>query len=205
MHRLIAVTGGIGSGKSAVGKILKTAGYAIIDADLLAHEAFVRSHIIQRVKSVFGNESYSSDGSLNRDCIREAIFRDAGLRKVLESIIHPEVQAILLERVTAIAPTSRDAWVFYEFALLFETKREKDFDAILLVCASESVRIERVTQTRALTVAQVKAVMASQIPDAQKCKRAHVIVNNDGSTNELSVELNKALEVLRVKFAQLEI
>jgi dephospho-CoA kinase len=202
MARRIAVTGGIGAGKSTVCALLKKQGYAVLDADACAHEALALPSVVEAMKSLFGESCYSESGYLNRDFVRGAIFRDVSLRQKMESIVHPVVQSIFAEKSLVAAPKSRDGWVFYEFALLFETGRQSDFDAVLLVTASEDTRIERVAETRGLQRDQVRAIVLAQTSDAVRIAGAHAVIDNSGSTSNLENSVATALEALRVKFAQ---
>ncbi len=202
MVRKIAVTGGIGSGKSAICAFLKNLGYAVLDADACAHEALAAPDVILQLRALLGDASYSDEGCLNRDFVRAAIFREPSLRKKMEGIVHPVVQRISLEKTIAAAPGSRDGWVFYEFALLFETGRQNDFDAVVLVTAPECARIERVSKTRGLSPEQVRAIVSAQTSDTVRAAGAHVIIDNSGSQDFLEESVARALDALRAKFAQ---
>lgn len=202
MSRIVAVTGGIGVGKSAVCGLLRNLGYEVLDADACAHKVLSEPHVEFRVKSIFGDKSYLPSGILNKDFIREAIFRNASLRAKMEAVVHPEVRRYSNERLHALAENSKEGWAFYEMALLFEAGRQKDFDAVVVVTANYDVRIARLVESRNLTVAQVEAIMASQVNDAERLQGAQAVINNSGSLDELRNSVETALVSLRAFFAE---
>ena len=115
---LVALTGGLGSGKSAAATTFKDLGAHVIEADILARESLaIGTRGLSIVEKHFGSQVIAADGSLNRAALAEIIFRDPGDRAILESIVHPEVQRAFMERVAGL-PDS--AVVIYEIPLLAE-------------------------------------------------------------------------------------
>jgi dephospho-CoA kinase len=202
MPRVIAVTGGIGSGKSVVCSMLRRMGYAVVDADDFAREAILLPTVRKQLEAIFGQNSYTSEGNLNKTFVRNAIFDDASLRVRMEAVVHPVVQRIAKERVRELAARSKKGWVFYEFALLFETKREADFDAVLLVTAPESVRVSRVSESRSLSQEQVGQIIAAQTTDESRLLGAHVVVENSGTLPSLERALEGAILQIEAKFSE---
>lgn len=190
--RLIGLTGGIASGKSAAARMLSAAGIPVVDADQLAREAVAPgtdglSAILQR----FGPGVLAPDGSLDRKALGERVFSDEPARRDLNAIVHPAVARLALERLDALR-ASGAAVAVYEVPLLFESHLEGMMDATLLVAAPEEVQIARMKSRDGLDEAAARARMAAQLPLADKRRRATAVVENDGSLAELAARLSQA-------------
>lgn len=201
MVRLIAITGGIGSGKSAFSKILRSRGYVVVDADQCVVEVLSQPKIVAAIKLLIGDSAYDSNGNYARDFVRGVVFSDSAKRSALEAIIHPAVREVLeslAQKVRIVAP---GAWIFYEIPLLFELGREKDFDFVILVTASEEERIRRVIESRGLSESQIRSVILSQMPENDKRLAANYVVENDLTLRELEANAQLVTEHLRAIFS----
>lgn len=174
--KVIGITGGIGSGKSLVAKIVHTLGFPVYYSDQRAKELMDENPAIQiALLALFGQHAYSQ-GKLNKSFIADQIFQDDDKRLKMNQIVHPVVRADFMDWVKS----QNTPLVFQESALLFETGNHAAFDAIILVTASESLRIQRVMERDGLTEEQVKARISAQLSDEQKRKKTPYIVRNDG-------------------------
>lgn len=182
---LLALTGNIASGKSAVAARLVHHGATLIDADVLAREVVAPgtpglNAIVQR----WGPDVLQPDGSLHRPRLRHIVFGAADERAALDAIVHPEVERLRTLRVEE-ARTRGDQVVVCDIPLLFEKSLQDRFDGVLFVDAPAAVRLERLLTHRALSSAVAQAMMAAQLPVAEKRSRATWIIDNAGTMEEL--------------------
>jgi len=177
----VAVTGGIGSGKSAVGEILEELGAVIVDADELARTVVERGNSgYDQVIATFGDEILTS-GEIDRAKLAGLVFSDPELRKKLEGIIHPLVREAA-EEIMKSAPSG--SVVVNEIPLLFETNGAKRFDFVIAVQTPMELRIERLSQ-RGMKLYEIEKRIAVQASDQERASIANVIVVNDGSLDQL--------------------
>ena len=177
----IALTGGIGSGKSAVGELLQELGATVIDSDELARAVIERGSVgFEKVVAEFGDEILSS-GDINRARLAEMVFADQDLRLKLEAIIHPLVREATAQLIRSLPA---DAIVVNEIPLLFETQGSSKFDFVIAVQAQEKIRIERLKQ-RGMKEYEITKRMSAQASDAQRASISHAVLQNDGSIEDL--------------------
>ena len=190
----VALTGGIGSGKSLVGEILEELGALVIDSDQLAREVIERgSPGYEEVVNAFG-DSILSEGQIDRSKLAAVVFNEADLRKKLESIIHPLVREAA-EKLAKKLPSG--AILINQIPLLVESDGAKRFDYVVTVSADEEIRRERL-RLRGLKDYEITQRIAAQVSDSQREKIANYIIRNDGSIDELTraVEALMANELL---------
>lgn len=184
----VALTGGIGSGKSLVGEILEELGALVIDSDQLAREVIERgSPGYEEVITAFG-DSILSEGQIDRAKLAAVVFKEKDLRKKLESIIHPLVREAA-EKLARNLPSG--AILVNQIPLLVESDGAKRFDYVVTVSADEEIRRERL-RLRGLKDYEITERMAAQVADLDREKIANYILRNDGSIDEL----NRAVEEL---------
>ena len=187
---LVGLTGGIGSGKSTVARLLERRGAIVIDADQLARDAVAKGTPgFERVLEAFGQAVVGPDGDLDRKALASMIFSDADRKVVLESIVHPEVARRFGEQVDELRATDRI--VVYVSPLLVELGLAPAFDVVIVVTASPHLRISRVASGRDLSPEDVRARMATQATDEQRMEVAHILVDNDGSLVELEPQVDR--------------
>lgn len=191
----IGVTGGIGSGKSTVCKIIEQLGYPVFYSDQEAKKV-INSNlaVIKKVKKLFGSTSYV-DGQLNRAHIAEQAFENPGLLNALNEIIHPIVRNSFQDFAT-LHGTKK--FVFNEAAILFETGAYKNFDFNILVVAPKDLRISRIMERDKVHEAQVILRMKSQWADEQKIPLANYVIQNSDD-DDLTQQVKKIIENLNAK------
>jgi dephospho-CoA kinase len=182
----IGLTGGIASGKSTVARLLSDKGIPVIDADELARKAIeLNSPGYQAVVQRYGSDICNNDGSLNREALGKLIFSNSTEKKWLEELIHPWVQARVLELKNQYQNAGHAA-VVYDVPLLFENKLEDQFDELLLVSAPHEAQIERLKVRNNLTAEEAELRIKAQMPMATKKAKAKFFIENNGSLSELS-------------------
>ena len=186
----VALTGNIASGKSAVAELLRAKGATIIDADVLARRAMEPgSPGFDAVVDRFGESVLTPDGALDRARLRHRVFNNAAERDALNSIVHPIV-AELRDLDLQDARDRGDAVVISDLPLLFEVGLHHAFEAVILVDASESTRLERHVRNRGLTEDEARAMIAAQMPSDQKRPLATWVIDNDGSRDQLAGQVD---------------
>jgi dephospho-CoA kinase len=185
---LVALTGGIGSGKSTVARMLSEFGAVVIDADELARAAVdPATPGLVKVVDRFGSGILGAGGELDREALARIVFDDEDARRGLEAIVHPEVARLLAERVEPYRAT--DALVVYDVPLLAETGTASVFDRVITVSAPEPVRAQRLASERGMDPEEARRRMAAQASDADREAIADLVITNDGSLRDLYVQM----------------
>ena len=178
---LIALTGGIGSGKSTVAGRWVELGATEVDADLLAREVVEPgSEGLAAVVEHFGADVLNPDGSLNRAKLAEHAFASDDERKALEALLHPRIQKLALERTNAV-----DGVVIYTIPLFVETTSPLRFDHVVAISCDEEVRIQRLIQNRGMSESEARTRIASQATDLEREAVADVVIDSNCSLDEL--------------------
>lgn len=195
MGRVIALSGSIGSGKSALGHLIRKWGYPCWDADALGREVLLWDSVRGALVHLFGESVFLSRGELDRKMVRNLIFQDESLKKAMESIIHPAVAFCLEKKKKTLFEVSPDAWAFYEHPLLYEKRHMQEFDAHVLVAASWKVRCERVCASRGLSQEEFNLFDQNQMSMDEKRTLAEFVIENEGllSLEDLWQGLQKKL------------
>jgi dephospho-CoA kinase len=181
----VGLTGNIASGKSTVAGMLADFGATVIDADVLARQAVEPgSAALKAIRNRFGDAYITSDGQLDRKALGRMVFRDDVARRDLNGIVHPEVGRLRV-LATRAASDAGASIVVSDIPLLFETRAEELFDAVVLVDAPEHDRLHRLVTFRGLPEADARAMMSAQWSSAEKRALATFIIDNDGSVEEL--------------------
>ena len=186
----VALTGGIGSGKSLVGEYLEELGAIVIDSDELARTAIERgSPGNEDVLAAFGDEILT-EGEIDRKKLAERVFSDESARKQLEAIIHPRVRETA-EKLTR--NLGADAIVVNQIPLLFETDGAKRFDYVITVECAEGIRVDRLKE-RGMKEYEISKRMQAQASDEQRASIADFVLKNEGSIDQLQREVQKMWE-----------
>ena len=185
----VGLTGGIGSGKSAVATLLGELGASIIDTDAISHSLTAAGGAaMPAIETLFGSRYLTSEGALDRAAMRELVFSDQGARRQLESVLHP----LIAQKTQVEANQANGLYLIFVVPLLVESGRWKDrVDRILVVDCSEQLQIERVTRRNNLSAGQVQAIMATQANRTQRLAAANDVVVNETSLEALRAELEK--------------
>lgn len=178
----VALTGGIGSGKSTVAEIFEELGALIIDSDQLSREVIERGTPgFDQVIARFG-DAILKEGEIDRGALGAVVFADEVARRELESIIHPLVR----ERAEKIASRAgENRIVINQIPLLFETQGASRFQLVITVAASEELRRERLRE-RGLKDYEISKRIAAQATDEERASISHLIIKNNGTLDELT-------------------
>ena len=188
--QIIGITGGIGSGKSTVSKLIEEAGYPVYYSDVRAKTIVNDDHQLQeKIKELLGEQSYDENGLYDRKYVSEIVFEDEELLLKLNSLIHPAVKFDFENWVTQ----QTTPFAFKETALLFELKLNKSCYKSLLVTADDNCRLKRVMDRDDKTYREVESIMLKQMPEKDKVKLADFIIYNNDGLEELEEETRKVL------------
>lgn len=185
---MVGLTGGIGSGKSAVAARLAGWGAVIVDADRLSREVVAPgTEGLAEIVATFGDQVLGPDGALDRAALGSLVFTDEPGRRALEAIIHPRVRTRTAELVAAAPP---GAVVVNDVPLLVESGLGPTYHLVVVVQTALSIRLERLTRDRGMEPAEARRRIAAQADDARRRAAADVLLTNDGTRDELHREVD---------------
>jgi dephospho-CoA kinase len=194
--RMIGLTGGIGAGKSAVAARLAELGAIVIDSDRLAREVVEPgTEGFERVVAEFGTGVVGPDGALDRAALARQVFTDPAARKRLEAIVHPLVRDKSAAIVAAAPPGSV---LVHDVPLLVEANLAAMYECVIVVLASEETRLARLVGQRGMPEEDARARIANQATDEQRRAVADIVIENDGSLEELRAEVDAAWARLNI-------
>lgn len=195
---VVALTGGVASGKSAVARRFESLGIGVYDADVAAREVVAPGEpALVEIQSVFGAGVLQADGALDRRAMRDRVFADHGARKKLEAIVHPRVRAWLRRRVGM----DRGPYCMLAIPLLVENRAEYQWvDRVLLVDAPEALQIGRLMQRDGVTREHAERMLDAQSTRAQRLAMADDVIMNDGEESALDAQV-AALHARYLKLA----
>ncbi len=208
MMKVVALTGGIASGKSEVLNIFMRLGAFVIDCDVLSREALQPcSEAWWNVVRKFGRGILRADLEIDRAKLREIVFSDDEKRISLERIVHPVVRQKLRERLEAIKTlTSENAMaeesedddviVVVDVPLLFELGMQHDFDSVIVIYASEEKRLRRLMNRDKIGAELARNMLKAQMPLEEKVKLADHVIYNEGSIDETEKQVRKIFQML---------
>lgn len=182
----IALTGGIGSGKSTVAKLFAELGVKVIDADVIAHELVEpTTYAFNKIIDHFGSECLADDGTLDRQRLRDLIFANPDERHWLESLLHPLIHDEMKRQADAImAP-----YCLLVIPLLAEVGRYPWLNRVIVVDAPEATQIERIHDRDKLSKAQIATILQSQASREQRLALADDVIVNDGDLANLKKQV----------------
>ncbi len=187
---LIGLTGGIGSGKSEVARLLTNRGAILIDADLIVRELQrPGAEVYLKMVELFGPEVVASDKSLDRAAIATRVFADSNLLKTLNELIHPIVRRVMNERIESFRET--DKVVVLDIPLLVENPRE-GLDGVLVVDLDVDLALGRLVQQRNMSVEDANARIAKQATREQRLAIADHVIDNSGDRTQLEEKVETA-------------
>jgi dephospho-CoA kinase len=189
--QLIGLTGGIGTGKSTVSEYLMKMGYKVIDADKISREIVEpNSETLKEIAKVFGEEILLEDGSLNRNRLADIVFTNPDKKVLLDRIMHAKIIDIIMKRAKSY---DKEKVVFLDVPLLYETNMDQLVDKVWLVDADIEARISRIMNRDELTREQVIDRINNQMSQAEKIKKADIVIDNSGDKSALYKQINKIL------------
>ena len=194
--KIIGITGGVGSGKSEVLAYLREHyGGCVIEADRVGHLLIQKGgRCYRQVVELFGTEILDPAGEPDRKKMGALVFRDPALRERLNQIVHPAVRLEILEQIER-AGRRGERFVFLEAALLIEEKYDEICDELWYVYAEEGVRRERLKKSRQYSDEKIRAMMASQLPEAEFRRHCCFVLDNSGSFPETSRQLEQRMRM----------
>ncbi len=181
---MVGLTGGIASGKSTVGAMLASRGATLIDADQLARRATAPgTPTLAEVLAEFGEEVEAADGSLDRGRLGQIVFSDPKARRRLEAIVHPRVAALSRQEIEAARRRGAEL-IVYDVPLLFETGRQREVQASILVWVDPATQLQRLCRRDGLRPEEARRRIESQMPLDQKRALATWVIDNRGQLTD---------------------
>ena len=180
--KLVALSGGIASGKSTIARRLAEHGAVHVDADQLAREAVAAgSPGLAAIAARFGSAVIAADGTLDRAALGSVVFDDAEALEALNAIVHPEVSRIAQQRIAAAKAADPDTVVVYDVPLLVEANVSMPWDLVVIAEAPAEIRKRRMIELRGMSAEDAERRIANQASDAERRAVADVIIDTGGS------------------------
>jgi dephospho-CoA kinase len=196
--RVIALTGGIASGKSTISRRLADLGAVIVDADLLSRDAVEPgSPGLKAVVERFGAGVLTADGALDRPALGAIVFSDESARSDLNAIVHPQVRRLAAARLAEIARDAPDSIAIYDVPLLAETGVDHSFDLVVVADADAPTRIDRLVRLRGLDRAEAERRVAAQATDEERRALADVLIDTTGTLDDTYGQVDALWDDLR--------
>ncbi len=200
MTVVVGLTGGIATGKSTVAGLFEKLGVSVVYADKVAHEVMARGGSAHaQLLSAFGSDVVDANGQVDRAWLANMVFSDPEALRTLNAIVHPCVEVVSEERLSQLKHTDV-RYVLYEAALLVETGRYKDFDALIVVHSTPEEQAARLATRDKLSPQEIKARMNAQAPAENKLLVADYVIRNHGSIQDLSEQVLWVHESLQKRF-----
>jgi len=194
--RRIALTGGIATGKSYVASRFRKAGVPVVDADVLARDAVAPGSAgLAAVVDRFGREVLTAEGELDRARVGDIVFRDKAARRDLEMIVHPFVQGQIEAFFRQLPPDV--AFAVADIPLLYETGRQRQFDAVVVAACSRGTQLERLMARDRVAREEAERRIAAQLPIEAKVTLADFVIRTDGTHEETDAQVARLIEELR--------
>lgn len=197
---LVGLTGGIGSGKSTVARMLQERGAVVFDADVLARAAVEPGSpghlaVVER----FGADVLAPGGDLDREALASIVFADPAARRDLEAIVHPEVRRMFAEGTDEYLETDRV--VVFSAPLLLETGMHTAFEVLIVVSTTVETQVDRLMRDRGMSEEAIRSRIAAQAPLEDKAAVADVLIDNEGTVQELEGQVDRAWGDLEARAA----
>lgn len=181
---IVGLTGGIGSGKSAAANFFQNEGITVIDTDDLSREVIEQDTPgFEKIVDCFGSAIIDSDGSINRAFLRQEVFNDEKKKKLLESIIHPLVRDLMIEKIAA----SQSPYSIIMVPLIFETNSMNNYNRILVIDCDPIVQLERAMLRDKNSKIQIQKIIDSQCSREERISIANDIIPNNDSLENLKI------------------
>lgn len=185
MNFVVGITGGIGSGKSAVTAHLENLGIDVVDADLAARVVVEPGQpALDAIAKHFGTEILQEDGHLDRAALRKIVFEDPQARTWLESVTHPAIR----QEIESQLQSATSPYVVLSSPLLLEAKQHSFVDHVVVVDVTEELQVARTTLRDSNSVELVQKIMAAQLPRTERISRADEVIDNNGTLTDLEAQ-----------------
>ena len=207
MFRL-GLTGGIGSGKSAVADILASFGAAIIDTDAIAHEITAPDGLaIDAIRKTFGPSFIKEDGSLDRALMRNEVFNHPESKKLLEQITHPLIYQLVNEKTQSVIELGSAPYIVYVVPLLVESgqwinQSPPRIDGLLVIDCPKETQIDRVKKRNQLSTDLIEKIIASQASQEERLRHADWVIQNDSNLEHLENQTRQIHQEILKKISQ---
>lgn len=184
---VVAITGGIGSGKSIVAKLFESWGAVVVDADLLAREVVAPgSQGLSRLTAQFSENLVLPDGSLNRPLLASMIFSDPKKKKIVEATLHPLIRELWLARLHSLRDSSA-SMIVYVVPLFFESSSPmNEIERVILISAPENTRIQRIMNRDGFSRETAELRIKAQLPDTEKIPKSDFVITNDATIENVT-------------------
>jgi len=194
---LVGLTGSIATGKSTVSRMFAPLGARVLDADLLAREVVMPGQpAYLKIVEEFGQGVVQDDGTLDRKALGAIVFAEPALRKRLEEITHPAIAARQQRILSVLEEEALEGIVIWDVALLFETGGVAKMDRVVVVATDPETELARLMARDGMAEADARARIASQMPVAEKAKRAHYVIDNSGDRAHTEGQVKGVYEAL---------
>ena len=192
---IYGLTGGTGSGKTTVAQYLREFGCEVVDADLIARQVTEKgSPVLEKLAEAFGSDILNDNGELIRKKLGSKVFGDSAKMAVLNELMRKALDEGFESALKEASSKRLYSKVFFDAPALFETKREYLVDKIWVIVADKETRIARIMKRDGISRDEVEKRMESQLPDDDKTARADLIIQNDGTLEDLREKVRMALE-----------
>jgi dephospho-CoA kinase len=202
MALLVGLTGGIASGKSTAGEIFRELGVHMIDADQVSRDLVAPSlPALDEIAAAFGPAILGENGELDRAALGDLIFADPKKRLTLERIIHPRIAEEIDRRVEELRRKFPEGIIMVDAALTIEVGNQDRYEYLVVVYTDEETQLRRLTERDGLENSEARMRIEAQMPLARKVEYADFVIDNGGSAEELSAEVERVgreLERLRL-------
>jgi dephospho-CoA kinase len=192
----IALTGGMGTGKSHVRAVFAALGVPTIDADTLARDVVAHGTPgFEAVVGKFGRGILNTDGDLDRRALGALVFADPGKRHDLEAILHPAIKGAIDQWFTTL-DQSAQPFAFADIPLLYEVGLDKEYDAVIVTACTPQNQVKRIMARDNLDAKEVQGRLEAQLPIEEKVKRANYVVDTNGSLVQTNAQVHKLYQQL---------
>ena len=187
----IALTGGMGTGKSHVRAVFAALGVPTIDADTLARDVVAHGTPgFEAVVAKFGRGILNTDGDLDRRALGALVFADAGKRHDLEAILHPAIKGAIDQWFMTL-DQSAQPFAIADIPLLYEVGLDKEYDAVIVTACTPQNQVRRIMARDSLDATEVQRRLEAQLPIEDKVKRANYVVDTNGSLVQTNAQVHK--------------
>jgi len=190
MKKVIAITGGIASGKSMATNYIREKGYTVLDADAITHSMYERGIFNDSLKQAFG-DNIIKNNLVDRKALGELIYNDSKQKEVLNSITHP----LIYKEMKRLIDESLCDVLFIDVALLFEAGFDKLADKIICISANDDIRASRLSLRDNISIEYAYRKIRSQMSNLERCKRSDIIIeHNDNDLEDFYKKIDKVLK-----------
>lgn len=200
---IVAITGGIASGKSTVVNNLEKSGRIVLSADAIVKKIYQEKSTISFIKE-HAPQAVSKE-SINFSILREMFFSDKNLKVAVEDFIYPKMESIFKQSLNDESSkfSNDNFFIYYEIPLLFERDLQDYFDLVVVIATPEETQIERMIERDKNSKEIAKKIISSQLPMKEKIKRSHLYIDNSGDIEELKIKIQEMDLMIKGLLSQL--